>query len=189
MRSWPRRRARATGGSPRDWGVRRRRSGGGCAPPRAVPRRCLPLRCGGRGRWTRRWSPRGPLARRWRTAVDALGTAARACRLWLGIRAGPWELAVGLTGGLLWGPATRPAAGTLTATGLAAIKWHGCRALKSGRQTRETSAGAVAVRSRQLGLSGPWINPLPLPSGEPFPQFSQPGPSRLLALDKPQPPR
>ncbi len=36
-------------------------------------------------------------------AVQALGTAARACRLQLGIRAGPWELAVALTGGLLSG--------------------------------------------------------------------------------------
>ncbi len=36
-------------------------------------------------------------------ALQALGTAARACRLQLGIRAGPWELAVALTGGLLSG--------------------------------------------------------------------------------------
>ena len=35
-------------------------------------------------------------------AVDALGRAARACRLWLEIRASPWELAVALTG-LLYG--------------------------------------------------------------------------------------
>jgi hypothetical protein len=35
-------------------------------------------------------------------AVDALGTAARACRLWLEIPASPWELAVALTG-LLYG--------------------------------------------------------------------------------------
>jgi hypothetical protein len=36
-------------------------------------------------------------------AVDALGIAARACRLYLQTRAGPWELAVALTGGLLYG--------------------------------------------------------------------------------------
>jgi hypothetical protein len=36
-------------------------------------------------------------------AVDALGIAARACRLSLRTRAGPWELAVALTGGLLHG--------------------------------------------------------------------------------------
>jgi Homeodomain-like domain len=36
-------------------------------------------------------------------AVDTLGSAARACRLCLNKRAGPWELAVALTGGLLHG--------------------------------------------------------------------------------------
>jgi hypothetical protein len=36
-------------------------------------------------------------------AVDALGATARACRLELGMRASPWELAVALTGGLLHG--------------------------------------------------------------------------------------
>ena len=35
-------------------------------------------------------------------AVDALGTAARVCRLQLDFRASPWELAVALTG-LLYG--------------------------------------------------------------------------------------
>jgi len=34
-------------------------------------------------------------------AVEAIGSAVRECRLALGIRAGPWELAVALTGGLL----------------------------------------------------------------------------------------
>ncbi len=58
------------------------------------------------GRSARRWAhaidgalahspPAGsPLA----DAVDALGAAARACRLGLGTRASPWELAVALTG-------------------------------------------------------------------------------------------
>lgn len=36
-------------------------------------------------------------------AVDALGSAARACRLQLRVSASPWELAVALTGGLLHG--------------------------------------------------------------------------------------
>jgi len=36
-------------------------------------------------------------------AVEALGVAVRACRLHLATRAGPWELAVALTGGLLHG--------------------------------------------------------------------------------------
>lgn len=45
----------------------------------------------------------GPLAQ----AVDALGRAARACRIALGARAGPWELAVALTG-LLYGNACDP---------------------------------------------------------------------------------
>ena len=40
---------------------------------------------------------RSPLA----YAVEAIGSAVRDCRLQLGIRAGPWELAVALTGGLL----------------------------------------------------------------------------------------
>ena len=35
-------------------------------------------------------------------AVEAIGGAVRECRLALGIRAGPWELAVALTGGLLY---------------------------------------------------------------------------------------
>ena len=47
-------------------------------------------------------------------AVEALGRAVRECRLRLGIRAGPWQLAVALTGGLLCGsapdPEARPAA-------------------------------------------------------------------------------
>jgi Domain of unknown function (DUF6431) len=34
-------------------------------------------------------------------AVEAIGSAVRECRLQLGIRAGPWELAVALTSGLL----------------------------------------------------------------------------------------
>ena len=36
-------------------------------------------------------------------AVEALGIAVRACELHLAMRAGPWELAVALTGGLLHG--------------------------------------------------------------------------------------
>jgi Homeodomain-like domain len=36
-------------------------------------------------------------------AVEALGSAVRECRLRLGIGAGPWELVVALTGGLLCG--------------------------------------------------------------------------------------
>ena len=41
-------------------------------------------------------------------AVEALGSAVRECRLGLGIRAGPWELAVAITGGLLGGAAPDP---------------------------------------------------------------------------------
>ena len=44
-------------------------------------------------------------------AVEAIGSAVRECRLALGIRAGPWELAVALTGGLL-------------ATALGATRWE-----------------------------------------------------------------
>jgi hypothetical protein len=40
-------------------------------------------------------------------AVEAIGSAVRECRLQLGIRAGPWELAVALTGGLLCDGAAR----------------------------------------------------------------------------------
>jgi len=36
-------------------------------------------------------------------AVEALAVAARVCRGQLGLRAGPWELSVALTGGLLHG--------------------------------------------------------------------------------------
>jgi hypothetical protein len=43
-------------------------------------------------------------------ALDALGAAARACRLELGMRASPWELAVALTGGLLHGRPRDPPA-------------------------------------------------------------------------------
>lgn len=41
-------------------------------------------------------------------AVEALGVATREARLRLGIRAGPWELAVALSGGLLVGDPSRP---------------------------------------------------------------------------------
>ena len=41
-------------------------------------------------------------------AVEALGLATRACRLVLRTRAGPWELAVALTGGLLCGAPRDP---------------------------------------------------------------------------------
>ena len=44
-----------------------------------------------------------PIASPFAEAVDALGSAVRACRLCLDARAGPWELAVVLTGGLLHG--------------------------------------------------------------------------------------
>ena len=40
-------------------------------------------------------------------AVEAIGGAVRECRLQLGIRAGPWELAVALSGGLLCDGARR----------------------------------------------------------------------------------
>jgi len=43
-------------------------------------------------------------------AVEALGTLARACRARLGMRAGAWELAVMLTGGLLHGRPRDPLA-------------------------------------------------------------------------------
>jgi Domain of unknown function (DUF6431) len=41
-------------------------------------------------------------------AVEAIGVATRAVKLALGIRAGPWELAVALTGGLLSGTPRHP---------------------------------------------------------------------------------
>jgi hypothetical protein len=48
------------------------------------------------------WEP-APSASPFAEAVDALGSAVRACRICLNKRAGPWELAVALTGGLLHG--------------------------------------------------------------------------------------
>jgi hypothetical protein len=55
-------------------------------------------------------------------AVEALGSAVRECRLRLGIRAGPWELVVALTGGLLCGcprdPEGRPGAAWDQAAGM-----------------------------------------------------------------------
>ena len=73
---------------------------------RAASRRAE-LLCAATLRWLRALDPApepakpagSPLA----DAVDALGRAVRECRLCLGIRAGPWELAVALTGGLLSG--------------------------------------------------------------------------------------
>lgn len=50
-------------------------------------------------------------------AVQALGGAVRECRLRLGIRAGPWELTVALTGGLLCGSAPDPDRPTAGARG------------------------------------------------------------------------
>lgn len=56
-------------------------------------------------RWTQmidaNAEPLPPAASPLAGAVDAIGAAARACRLELGTRASPWELAVALTGGLL----------------------------------------------------------------------------------------
>lgn len=73
---------------------------------RAATRQAEAL-CASAVRWTRAVDPAAeplapagpPLA----DAIDALGAAARACRLHLGMRTSPWELAVALTGGLLHG--------------------------------------------------------------------------------------
>ena len=58
-------------------------------------------------RWTHAIDPTArplpPAASPLAGALDALGEAARASRLQLGMRASPWELAVALTGGLLQG--------------------------------------------------------------------------------------
>src|SRR5512144_1080710 len=65
-------------------------------------------------RWTHAIDPleleaRGPAAGSpVADAVDALGAVTRACRLRLGRRAPPWELAVALTGGLLHGQPRDP---------------------------------------------------------------------------------
>jgi hypothetical protein len=63
------------------------------------------------GRSARRWAyaidatftPARPAGSPLADAVEALGAAVRACTAQLGMRAGPWELAVALTGGLLQG--------------------------------------------------------------------------------------
>ena len=56
-------------------------------------------------RWTRALNlgrePARPAGSPLTDAVEAIGSAVRERRLQLGIRAGPWELAVALTGGLL----------------------------------------------------------------------------------------
>lgn len=52
--------------------------------------------------------PARPTASPLGDAVEALGSAVRECRLQLGIRAGPWELAVAITGGLLSGSVPDP---------------------------------------------------------------------------------
>jgi hypothetical protein len=50
-------------------------------------------------RWTQALNlARGPAGSPLADAVEAIGSAVRECRLQLGIRAGPWELAVALTG-------------------------------------------------------------------------------------------
>lgn len=56
-------------------------------------------------------------------AVEAIGTAARACRLQLPTRGSPWEIAVALTGLLHGRPRDPPGL-----PGRSAIKRHGCRA-------------------------------------------------------------
>jgi hypothetical protein len=73
---------------------------------RAATRRAEIL-CAAASRWVRALDPvlepakpaGSPLA----DAVEAIGSAVRECRLQFGIRAGPWALAVALTGGLLCG--------------------------------------------------------------------------------------
>ena len=78
---------------------------------RAGARRAETL-CAAALRWVRALDPAPAPARPAGSplgdAVEALGSAVRACRLQLGIRAGPWELAVAITGGLLCGSARDP---------------------------------------------------------------------------------
>jgi hypothetical protein len=108
---------------------------------RAGARRAETL-CAAALRWTRALKPApepskpagSPLA----DAVEAIGAAVRECRLQLGIRAGPWELAVALTGGLLCGSPRDPEGPDRAALG---IKRHGCRAVKSGRSMRDSPVG------------------------------------------------
>jgi hypothetical protein len=73
---------------------------------RAFTRRAEALSCSAR-RWAyaidATFTPARPAGSPLADAVEALGAAVRACRSQLGMRAGPWELAVALTGGLLHG--------------------------------------------------------------------------------------
>ncbi|MGO9956375.1 MAG: helix-turn-helix domain-containing protein [Solirubrobacteraceae bacterium] len=77
---------------------------------RAAARRAETLGAAAR-RWTLALNlgrePARPAGSPLTDAVEAIGSAVRECRLQLGIRAGPWELAVALTGGLLCEAARR----------------------------------------------------------------------------------
>lgn len=78
---------------------------------RAFARRAEPVR-----RCAARWAhavdpalaPLAPAASPLGDALEALGIAATACKLRLGMGASPWELAVALTGGLLHGQPRDP---------------------------------------------------------------------------------
>jgi hypothetical protein len=67
-------------------------------------------------RWTHALSagrePARPAGSPLADAVEAIGSAVRECQLQLGIRAGPWELAVALSGGLLCDGVRRDPLGT-----------------------------------------------------------------------------
>jgi hypothetical protein len=73
---------------------------------RAFARRAEVVSCSAR-RWAyaidASFTPPRPAGSPLADAVEALGAVVRACRLQLGMRAGPWELAVAVTGGLLHG--------------------------------------------------------------------------------------
>ena len=83
------------------WSPRGDRARAGYGRSRAGPRRCTRRRCAGSRALNLAREPARPAGSPLADAVEAIGSAVRECRLHLGIRAGPWELAVALTGGLL----------------------------------------------------------------------------------------
>jgi hypothetical protein len=107
---------------------------------RAASRRAE-LLCAAGLRWLRALDPMSdpvkPAGSPLGDVVEALGSAVRACRLRLGIRAGPWELAVALTGGLLCGSAPDPDGPTELVADQAARMPR----LTSGRSMRDSPVG------------------------------------------------
>jgi hypothetical protein len=129
---------------------------------RTFARRAEPVAATSR-RWTRTLEPSADHAiapgSPFLQAVDALGGAARACRLRLAITASPWELAVALTG-LLHGQPRDPPGGSEPRVAAATREWVAwspdrCRPPVTSRESRPLSRRASPARAQRSQRATP----------------------------------